>query len=171
MLALVGYTAAHQRGGGGLTWRAAYQHESFLAADFLTRLSLSSRCRLLNGKQRSGAFAKQPNINPQPPLNRDPPRPVPEACDTQVHEAANILAGIGEILLPTLAPELVNALPCSGWCKKQHVYIHHGMTEKAVIFFNASGWPIACRENIFDGINRVCVRWWRFDYSRPQPTL
>lgn len=71
--------------------------------------------------------------------------------------------------LPT--PELVEALPCSGWCKKQHIYVHHGMTERAVIFFNSNGWPIACRENIFNGIERTSVRWWRFDYSRPQPTL
>lgn len=71
--------------------------------------------------------------------------------------------------LPT--PQLVSDIPCSGWCKRQHIYANSGMTERAVIFFNASGWPIACRENIFAGINRVSVRWWQFDYSRPLPTL
>lgn len=66
-------------------------------------------------------------------------------------------------------PELVPTVPCSGWCKKQHIYIDHGMTEKAVVFFNGDGWPIACRENIWYG--RAQVRWWRFDYSRPLPEV
>lgn len=66
-------------------------------------------------------------------------------------------------------PELVPTVPCSGWCKKQHIYIDHGMTEKAVVFFNSDGWPIACRENIWYG--RAQARWWRFDYSRPLPEL
>jgi hypothetical protein len=65
------------------------------------------------------------------------------------------------------SPELVESVPCSGWCKKQHIYVDHGMTEKAVIFFNSSGWPIACRENILNGEDRISVRWWRFNYSRP----
>jgi hypothetical protein len=71
--------------------------------------------------------------------------------------------------LPT--PRLVDAVPCHGWCKKQHIYVNSGMTEKAVIFFNSSGWPIACRENILHGTDRFSVDWWHFDYSRPQPTL
>ena len=71
--------------------------------------------------------------------------------------------------LPT--PRLVDAVPCHGWCKKQHIYVNNGMTEKAVIFFNSSGWPIACRENILHGTDRFSVDWWHFDYSRPQPTL
>jgi hypothetical protein len=66
-------------------------------------------------------------------------------------------------------PAITGTVPCTGWCKKQHIYIDHGMTEKAVIFFNSSGWPIACRENLFSGSDRVSVRWWRFDYSRPMP--
>jgi hypothetical protein len=82
--------------------------------------------------------------------------------------------------LPT--PVQVASVPCSGWCKKQHIYIDHGMTEKAVIFFDKNGWPIACRENlfsianhvaaqnIFTEENRVAVRWWRYDYSRPLPS-
>jgi hypothetical protein len=64
-------------------------------------------------------------------------------------------------------PVYVPSVPCSGWCKKQHIYIEHGMTEKAVIFFNGYGWPIACRENVLNEQERTTVRWWRFDYSRP----
>lgn len=67
--------------------------------------------------------------------------------------------------LPT--PYAVQTVPCSGWCKKQHVYTEFGMTEKAVIFFNGLGWPIACRENLLNGQDRIGARWWRFDYSRP----
>lgn len=67
------------------------------------------------------------------------------------------------------APHVVSAMPCSGWCKRQHIYINHGMTEKAVIIFNNSGWPIACRENVLIGDNRALQRWWRYDYSRPMP--
>lgn len=70
--------------------------------------------------------------------------------------------------LPT--PVLVDSVPCSGWCKKQHIYIDNGMTEKAVIFFDRNGWPIACRENVFNDAERKAVRWWRYDYSRPRPS-
>lgn len=66
-------------------------------------------------------------------------------------------------------PVLVASVPCNGWCKKQHIYIDHGMTEQAVVFFNDNGWPVSCRENILDGEDRMSVRWWRFDYSRPLP--
>lgn len=67
-------------------------------------------------------------------------------------------------------PELVSTVNCNGWWKKQHIYIDHGMTEKAVVFFNRFGWPIACRENMLDAAgNRSQARWWRFDYSRPLP--
>jgi hypothetical protein len=67
--------------------------------------------------------------------------------------------------LPT--PMMVESVPYSGWCRKQHIYIDHCMTEKAVVFFNDCGWPIACRENVYSSQERVAVRWWRFDYSRP----
>lgn len=67
--------------------------------------------------------------------------------------------------LPT--PYAVQTVPCNGWCKKQHIYADFGMTEKAVIFFNGLGWPIACRENVLNGQDRIGTRWWRFDYSRP----
>jgi hypothetical protein len=70
--------------------------------------------------------------------------------------------------LPT--PVMVDLLPCSGWCKKQHIYIDNGMTEQAVIFFDKNGWPIACRENFFNDADRKAVRWWRYDYSRPLPS-
>lgn len=64
--------------------------------------------------------------------------------------------------------ELVPTVNCNGWWKKQHIYVDHGMTEKAVVFFNRFAWPIACRENVFDlAGNRSQARWWRFDYSRP----
>jgi hypothetical protein len=68
-------------------------------------------------------------------------------------------------------PRLVPSVPYNGWCKKQHIYVDYGMTEKAVIFFNDFGWPIACRENEFISQERVAVRWWRFDYSRPAQEL
>jgi hypothetical protein len=72
--------------------------------------------------------------------------------------------------LPTA--ELVPTVNCNGWWKKQHIYVNHGMTERAVVFFNRFGWPIACRENIFDAsCNRSQSRWWRFDYSRPIPVM
>ena len=66
-------------------------------------------------------------------------------------------------------PEQVATTPCSGWCRKQHIYSDFGMVELAVIFFNGAGWPIACRENIHNRGQRTGVRWWRFDYSRPDP--
>jgi len=72
--------------------------------------------------------------------------------------------------LPTPVP--VDLVPCSGWCKKQHVYIHSGLIEMAVIFFDRNGWPIACRENVLDRTwTRTAVKWWRYDYSRPQPEM
>ena len=68
--------------------------------------------------------------------------------------------------------ELVPTVNCNGWWKKQHIYVDHGMTEKAVVFFNRFAWPIACRENVFDPAgNRSQARWWRFDYSRPLPVM
>lgn len=66
-------------------------------------------------------------------------------------------------------PERVATTPCSGWCRKQHIYFDFGMTELAVIFFNSYGWPIACRENVLSNDLRTGVCWWRFDYSRPDP--
>jgi hypothetical protein len=75
-------------------------------------------------------------------------------------------------------PERVATTPCSGWCRKQHIYSDFGMVELAVIFFNSNGWPIACRENIHNRDHgwpiayrdqRTGVCWWRFDYSRPDP--
>lgn len=66
------------------------------------------------------------------------------------------------------SPALVSDCPCSGWCRKQHIYVNRGWTEKAVIFFDRQGWPIACRENMLNGNDVVSRRWWRFDYSRPQ---
>jgi hypothetical protein len=66
-------------------------------------------------------------------------------------------------------PERVATTPCSGWCRKQHIYFDMGMNELAVIFFNNNGWPIACRENIHNRDERTGVCWWRFDYSRPDP--
>ena len=66
-------------------------------------------------------------------------------------------------------PEPVATTPCSGWCRKQHIYSDFGMVELAVIFFNGAGWPIACRENIHNRDQRIGVCWWRFDYSRPDP--
>lgn len=68
-------------------------------------------------------------------------------------------------------PESAPFMPCSGWCKKQHIYVDYGMTEKTVIFFNRSGWPIACRENVVhDCTEPLACLWWRFDYSRPMPS-
>lgn len=70
--------------------------------------------------------------------------------------------------LPT--PVEVPSVPCSGWCKRQHIYTDFGMVERAVVFFDRNGWPIACRENQFDSHwTLTSTRWWRFDYSRPQP--
>lgn len=66
-------------------------------------------------------------------------------------------------------PERVATTPCSGWCRKQHIYFDMGMNELAVIFFNSNGWPIACRENVLNNDLRTGVCWWRFDYSRPDP--
>ena len=66
-------------------------------------------------------------------------------------------------------PVPVATTPCSGWCRKQHIYSDFGMVELAVIFFNGAGWPIACRENIHNRDQRTGVCWWRFDYSRPDP--
>ena len=66
-------------------------------------------------------------------------------------------------------PVPVATTPCSGWCRKQHIYSDFGMVELAVIFFNDAGWLIACRENIHNRDQRTGVRWWRFDYSRPDP--
>jgi hypothetical protein len=66
-------------------------------------------------------------------------------------------------------PERVGTTPCSGWCRRQHIYFDFGMVELAVIFFDRNGWPIACRENILNNDLRVGVCWWRFDYSRPDP--
>lgn len=71
--------------------------------------------------------------------------------------------------LPT--PERVATTPCSGWCRKQHIYSDFGMVEVAVIFFNRNGWPIACRENLRHYGLRTGVDWWRFDYSRPDPVV
>jgi len=72
--------------------------------------------------------------------------------------------------LPT--PVEVPTVPCSGWCKKQHIYTHYGNVETAVVFFASNGWPIACRENLFDRhLTHSGARWWRFDYSRPQPEV
>lgn len=72
--------------------------------------------------------------------------------------------------LPT--PVEVPSVPCSGWCKRQHIYIHFGMVEMAVVFFDSNGWPIACRENLFDRhLSRTGAKWWRFDYCRPQPEV
>jgi hypothetical protein len=64
--------------------------------------------------------------------------------------------------------ERVATTPCSGWCRKQHIYSDAGMVELAVIFFNGAGWPIACRENVINRDLRTGVRWWRFDYSRSE---
>jgi hypothetical protein len=66
-------------------------------------------------------------------------------------------------------PERVATTPCSGWCRKQHIYFNMGMNELAVIFFNSNGRPIACRENVLNNDLRTGVCWWRFDYSRPDP--
>jgi len=66
-------------------------------------------------------------------------------------------------------PEQVATTPCSGWCRKQHIYSDFGMVEVAVIFFDRNGWPIACRENLRHYGLRTGVDWWRFDYSRPDP--
>lgn len=66
-------------------------------------------------------------------------------------------------------PERVATTPCSGWCRKQHIYSDFGMVELAVIFFNNAGWPIACRENILNRDQQTGACWWRFDYSRPDP--
>lgn len=72
--------------------------------------------------------------------------------------------------LPT--PVEVSTVPCSGWCKKQHIYSRSGMLEMAVVFFDRNGWLIACRENLFAGdAIRTGARWWRYDYSRPQPEV
>lgn len=65
-------------------------------------------------------------------------------------------------------PERVATTPCSGWCRKQHIYSGAGMVELAVIFFNGAGWPIACRENVLNRDLRTGVIWWRYAYSRPQ---
>jgi hypothetical protein len=62
------------------------------------------------------------------------------------------------------APVQVKDRPCTGWCSKNHIYVNRGLEERAVVFFNSAGWPIAVKENISQ---RAC--WWRFDYSRPQP--
>lgn len=64
--------------------------------------------------------------------------------------------------------EIVETVPCSGWCRKQHIYGNHGMVELAVVFFDRGGSPIACHENLFGHVDRVAARWWRFDYSRPE---
>jgi hypothetical protein len=70
--------------------------------------------------------------------------------------------------LPT--PVEVPMVPCSGWCRKQHIYTHNGLDEMAVVFFDRNGWPIACRENLHDKHwTRTGVKWWRYDYSRPEP--
>ena len=69
--------------------------------------------------------------------------------------------------LPTTSA--VRRSPCLGWCQKQHIYTDFGMVEKAVVFFNDLGWPIACRESNFEGEDSRST-WWRFDYSRPTPT-
>jgi hypothetical protein len=66
-------------------------------------------------------------------------------------------------------PERVATTPCSGWCRKQHIYYDFGMAELAVIFFNNNGWPIACRENVLNNDLRTGACWWRFNYSRPDP--
>lgn len=67
-------------------------------------------------------------------------------------------------------PEQVATMPCSGWCRKQHLYTNFGMDEVAVVFFNRHGWPIACRENLLDvHLKRTSVRWWKFNYNRPDP--
>lgn len=68
--------------------------------------------------------------------------------------------------------EQVDHVPCSGWCRKQHIYTQSGMVEMSVVFFDRNGWPIACRENHLDGTwTRSGVTWWRFSYSRPQPDV
>jgi hypothetical protein len=65
--------------------------------------------------------------------------------------------------------EMLETIPCSGWCRKQHIYANHGMVELAVVFFDRDGSPVACRENLSDDqAHRVSARWWRFDYSRPE---
>ena len=65
--------------------------------------------------------------------------------------------------------EMVETVPCSGWSRRQHIYVNHGMVELAVVFFDREGSPVACRENLFnDQADRVSARWWRFDYSRPE---
>lgn len=72
--------------------------------------------------------------------------------------------------LPT--PVEVPTVPCSGWCTRQHIFTDFGMVERSVVFFNGYGWPIACRENLFSpNCIRIGTRWWRFDYSRPQPEV
>lgn len=70
-------------------------------------------------------------------------------------------------------PQQVETMPCSGWCKKRHLYTNFGMDEIAVVFYNRYGWPIACRENILcaGGGKRTAVSWWRFDYNRPDPEM
>lgn len=69
-------------------------------------------------------------------------------------------------------PHQVPTTPCSGWCKKRHLYTNNGMDELAVVFFSRYGWPIACRENLLDEQNqRTAVRWWRLDYNRPDPEV
>ncbi len=69
-------------------------------------------------------------------------------------------------------PVRVSSSPCSGWCKRQHIFSNFGLSEQAVVFFDRHGWPIACRENMLDHqFGRSWIRWWRFDYSRPQPEV
>jgi hypothetical protein len=68
-------------------------------------------------------------------------------------------------------PERVATTPCSGWCRKQHIYSGFGMVELAVIYFNGAGWPIACRENVLNNDLPTGACWWRFDYSRPDPAV
>lgn len=76
-------------------------------------------------------------------------------CDQQILNASTTI--------PT--PEMVPSRPCSGWCWKHHIYASEGLEERAVIFFNQLGWPVACEERLPD--QSSSRRWWRFDYSRP----
>jgi hypothetical protein len=128
------------------------------------------RPRLVELQVNDGDFVLQATSGGiEIPVNRSHSRYFPPGSLQIIVDQDDLQIVNEHTTLPT--PRLVDAVPCQGWSKKQHIYVDNGMTEKAVIFFNSSGWPIACRENVLLGTDRFAVDWWHFDYSRPQPTL
>ena len=143
------------------------------AAAFVRRPigKIASRHHLLQfltveGDDPGGGFILRmpaPGLIVPPEARRFPPGALQIIIDDQGHQVVN-----EHTTLPEPVP--FDGMPCSGWCKRRHLYRPGGIEEKAVIYYDKFGWPIACREtNLAKDGSVISQQWWGYRYTRPLP--